>query len=116
MEENNENNNTNWDANNTVNNVDNESNVSTKNRFTAIMLCWFLGFFGVHRMYAGKVVSGMLMLYVTIASIAVSFVYLPLGLVGFTYVGALVVYDFIILSFKKFKDCYGKEMSSDKLN
>ena len=24
-------------------------NVSTKNRFTTLILCWFLGFFGVHR-------------------------------------------------------------------
>ena len=30
---------------------------STKNRFTAMMLCWFLGFFGVHRLYAGKIGS-----------------------------------------------------------
>ena len=91
-------------------------NVSTKNRFTAIMLCWFLGFFGVHRMYAGKVVTGILMLYGTIASAAVSIVSLPLGLMGFTFVGAAVVYDFIILALKKFKDCYGKEMISDKVN
>ena len=91
-------------------------NISTKNRFTAIMLCWFLGFFGVHRMYAGKVVTGMLMLYGTIASAAVSVVSLPLGLMGFTFVGAAVVFDFTILTLKKFKDCYGKEMISDKVN
>ncbi len=91
-------------------------NVSTKNRFTAIMLCWFLGFFGVHRMYAGKVVTGILMFYGTVASAAVSVVNLPLGLAGFTIVGAAVVYDFAILALKKFKDCYGKEMTSDKVN
>ncbi len=28
-----------------------EENKSTKNRYTTLMLCWFLGFLGVHRMY-----------------------------------------------------------------
>jgi TM2 domain-containing membrane protein YozV len=98
------------------NNNEVNDNVSTKNRFTAFMLCWFLGFFGVHRMYAGKVVTGILMLYGTIASVAISFVSLPAGLAGLTVVGAAVVYDFIILALKKFTDCYGKEMTSDKVN
>ena len=104
--------------NNELNNNNDElnNNVSTKNRFTALIMCWFLGFFGVHRMYAGKVVTGILMLYGTIASVAVSFVYLPAGLAGLTVVGAAVVNDFIILALKKFTDCYGKEMTSDKVN
>lgn len=91
-------------------------NVSTKNRFTAIMLCWFLGFFGVHRMYAGKVVTGILMFYGTIASLALMFVSVPAGLAGLTVVGAAVVFDFTVLALKKFTDCYGKEMTSDKVN
>ena len=95
---------------------ENNENVSTKNRFTAIMLCWFLGFFGIHRMYAGKVVTGILMFYGTIASLALMFVSVPAGLAGLTVVGAAVVFDFIILALKKFTDCYGKEMTSDKVN
>ena len=42
---------------------------SSKNRLTAMMLCWFLGFFGVHRLYAGKLGSGFLMMYGTIVSL-----------------------------------------------
>ena len=49
--------------------MDNEENknVSTKNRMTALMLCWFLGLFGVHRLYAGKLGSGFLFLYGTVS-------------------------------------------------
>ncbi len=96
--------------------MEGNENVSTKNRFTAIMLCWFLGFFGVHRMYAGKVVTGILMFYGTVASLALMFVSVPAGLAGLTVVGAAVVFDFVILALKKFTDCYGKEMTSDKVN
>ena len=53
---------------------------STKNRFTAMMLCWFLGFFGVHRLYAGKLGSGFLMMYGTIDSILLLSVNVPIGL------------------------------------
>lgn len=88
---------------------------STKNRLTAIMLCWFLGFFGIHRMYAGKILTGFLMLYGTIASAVICAVSLPLGLAGLTCVGAGVVYDFVILALRRFKDCYGKEMTQDNV-
>ena len=46
--------------------MEENTNVSEKNRLTALMLCWFLGFFGVHRLYAGKLGSGFLMAYGTI--------------------------------------------------
>ncbi|MDD6488656.1 MAG: TM2 domain-containing protein [Clostridia bacterium] len=32
---------------------------STKNKYLALVLCIFLGFFGVHRFYVGKVGSGL---------------------------------------------------------
>lgn len=32
---------------------------STKNKYLALILCIFLGFFGVHRFYVGKVGSGL---------------------------------------------------------
>ena len=46
-----------------------KENVSKKNRLTTLMLCWFLGFFGVHRLYAGKLGAGFLMAYGTIVSL-----------------------------------------------
>ncbi|WP_338554078.1 TM2 domain-containing protein [Paenibacillus sp. KS-LC4] len=35
---------------------------SDKNFVAAILLCFFLGSFGIHRFYAGKVGTGILML------------------------------------------------------
>ena len=92
-----------------------ELNVSTKNRFTALMLCWFLGFFGVHRLYAGKLGSGFLMLYGTIVSTLVLIVCAPIGYMCFITMLALVANDFAVIAFGQFKDCYGKQMSSDDL-
>lgn len=37
--------------------------VSPKSRLVALLLCWFLGFFGGHRFYVGKVGTGLLMLF-----------------------------------------------------
>ncbi len=92
-----------------------ELNVSTKNRFTALMLCWFLGFFGVHRLYAGKLGSGFLMIYGTIVSTLVLIVCAPIGYMCFITMLALVANDFAVIAFGQFKDCYGKQMSSDDL-
>ncbi len=37
--------------------------VSPKSRLAAALLAWFLGVFGVHRFYVGKVGTGLLMLF-----------------------------------------------------
>ena len=52
------------------NNVENNEKIeqvngSKKNWLTTLILCWFLGFLGVHRLYAGKLGSGFLMAYGT---------------------------------------------------
>jgi len=35
---------------------------SPRSRLVALLLCWFLGVFGAHRFYVGKVGTGVLML------------------------------------------------------
>jgi TM2 domain-containing membrane protein YozV len=35
-----------------------ETSMSSKNRFVTLALCFFFGWFGVHRFYAGKYVTG----------------------------------------------------------
>ncbi len=37
-------------------------NVSPKSRLLALLLCFFLGFFGVHRFYVNKIGTGILMI------------------------------------------------------
>lgn len=91
-------------------------NVSTKNRFTTLILCWFLGFFGVHRLYAGRIGSGFLMLYGTIVSGLMLALSVPIGAMCFITMAALVVNDFVVIALKQFSDCYGKCICDDKVN
>lgn len=75
-----------------INNTNTNTNVNTntvggrggreKNKWVAVLLCFFLGFIGVHKFYEGKV--GMGILYI-----------LTVGLFGF---GVLI--DFFVLLFK----------------
>lgn len=66
-----------------------EQNISAKSKVTAALLCFFLGFLGVHRFYVGKIGTGILWL-------------LTLGWFG---IGTLV--DFIVILCGGFKDKSG---------
>ncbi len=90
-------------------------NKSKKNWLTTLMLCWFLGFLGVHRLYAGKLGSGFLMAYGTVCACLIMFINIYLGLAAFTLVGAAVVNDFSLICMKRFQDCYGKDIALDRL-
>jgi hypothetical protein len=59
---------------------------SPKSRLAAALLCWFLGVFGIHRFYVGKVGTGIAMIF-------------TLGGLG---VWALI--DFIVILVGSFKD------------
>jgi TM2 domain-containing membrane protein YozV len=92
-----------------------EVRVPEKHWLTTLILCWFLGFLGIHRMYAGRVGSGLLLLYWTVVSALVTYLNVYLGIACFVCVGALVVNDFILIAMKKFKDCYGREITQEKI-
>lgn len=66
--------------------------VSEKSRLAAALLCWFLGIFGVHRFYVGKVGTGVLML-------------ITLGALG---IWALI--DFIVILVGSFRDKQDKRL------
>lgn len=67
---------------------------SEKNKITAALLCWFLGIFGVHRFYVGKVGTGIVQLF-------------TLG--GF---GIWALVDFIMILLDKFEDKSGRLIRS----
>ena len=93
--------------------MENNENVSTKNRFTTLMLCWFLGFFGVHRLYAGKIGSGFLMAYGSIVTTLILLVNVPTGLMCLIAMFGIIVNDFVVIAFGQFSDCYGKCICDD---
>lgn len=70
------------------------SNVSEKSRLVAFLLCWFLGYLGVHRFYVGKIGTGVLYL-------------LTGGILG---IGILV--DWIVILVGSFKDDQGKTLTN----
>ena len=63
-----------------------------KSKVTAALLCFFLGLWGIHRFYVGKVGTGVAMLF-------------TLGGVG---IWALV--DFIMILMGSFTDANGKKL------
>lgn len=68
--------------------------VSDKSRLAAALLCWFVGIFGVHRFYVGKVGTGILML-------------VTLGAFG---IWALI--DLIVILVGSFRDKSGKALQN----
>ena len=67
----------------------NQQPISEKSKGTTAVLCFFLGFLGIHRFYTGKIGTGILWLCTG-------------GLLG---IGAVV--DFIMIICGSFKDCNG---------
>lgn len=80
---------------------------SDKSRKVATLLCIFLGIFGAHRFYIGKVGTGLLMLLIGFLGIVLSitlktfcwYIFLPLGI--------WVVIDLIAILLGKMKDING---------
>lgn len=94
---------------------DNEK-VSKKDWLTSLVLCWFLGFFGIHRLYAGKIGSGFAILFGTIlATVVTVSTNVYYGALVFIVVGSFVLYDFLNILIKNFKDVHGREISEDTL-
>ena len=63
---------------------------SHRSRLVALLLCWILGVFGVHRFYVGKIGTGVLML------------------LTFGGLGIWVLIDFVIIAVGSFRDAEGR--------
>ncbi len=79
--------------------------VSQKSRVAAALLCFFLGGLGIHRFYAGKTGSGILMLLLWIVGAATTFI--AVGFVPLIIVYTWALIDFFIILFGGFKDGMG---------
>jgi TM2 domain-containing membrane protein YozV len=71
-----------------------DKTVSSRSRLAALLLCFFLGVFGVHRFYVGKIGTGVAMI-VTVGGlgiwILIDFIMIIVG--GFTDIDGKFVLD-----------------------
>ena len=75
---------------------------SDKNKIVAALLAFFLGGWGIHRFYVGKVGSGVAILLLTIIGVLTSGILIGIPmLIG---VSIWVVVDFIVILCGYFKD------------
>jgi TM2 domain-containing membrane protein YozV len=79
--------------------------VSPKSKMTAALLAFFLGSLGIHRFYAGKTGTGIVLLLLTIIGYVTIFV--VVGYFLLSAVGIWVLIDFIMILMGKFKDKNG---------
>ena len=70
--------------------ITDDENISKKSRLAATLLCFFLGIFGAHRFYAGKIGTAILMIFT----------------LGGYFIWAII--DFIYIVSGKFADSEGK--------
>ena len=81
---------------------------SDKNKLAALLLCFFLGGLGLHRIYIGRKQGGLLQLAMTIiGSITTAFGF---GGIIITAVSIWVFVDFICLCIGKLTDAQGRPL------
>ena len=64
----------NYNTENRINHYSNNSEVSPKSGIACSILCLFLGGFGVHRFYAGRIISAVILLLITVINIILAII------------------------------------------
>jgi TM2 domain-containing membrane protein YozV len=67
-------------------------NPSDSNRLTVLLLCVFLGWVGAHRLYVGKIGTGLIWLFT------------------FAFLGIGVIYDLIFIATGEFRDSHERRV------
>ncbi|MDR2199894.1 MAG: TM2 domain-containing protein [Deltaproteobacteria bacterium] len=70
---------------------------SPKSRLAALLLCFFLGWLGIHRFYAGKVGTGIVQILLTLFSWTV---------IAGVILGIWIIIDFVVICCGTFKDSH----------
>jgi len=83
-----------------------DAGISTKSRLALTLLALFLGELGIHRFYAGKIGTGIVMLIMTI--IGYASVWLVFGFIPLAVVWLWNLIDLIMAVAGIFKDKQGK--------
>ena len=84
-----------------------EADVSSKSRLAASLFAWFLGQFGAHRFYTGKIGTAVVMLVLGVLGWATIWIF-GLGLVFLIPVWIWALIDFIFAVSGNMRDDLGK--------
>jgi TM2 domain-containing membrane protein YozV len=82
------------------------ADVSPKSRLATVLLAFFLGEFGAHRFYIGKIGTAVVMLVLTIIGVATALFFVGWAFLAATGIWAFI--DFIIAIVGNMKDKEGK--------
>ncbi|MDI9336092.1 MAG: NINE protein [Gammaproteobacteria bacterium] len=77
--------------------------LANKTALPAVLLCFFLGYFGAHRFFAGKINSAIAMLILGIANLFLWWLVLPWVVLGIWW-----LVDLILIIMGKFTDSQGR--------
>ena len=86
------------------------TSVSPKSRLAATLLAFFLGEFGAHRFYIGKIGTAVVMLVLAIIGIAT--VWFFVGIAFLVAVGIWALIDFIFAVSGNMKDSQGRPIKN----
>lgn len=85
-----------------------KSTVSDKSKVVAVLLSFFLGIFGIHRFYLGRMASGAVMLVMSLVGWFTTGLVFGIGLLAIVGVWDLI--DFFRILFNSLGDAEGRKL------
>jgi TM2 domain-containing membrane protein YozV len=82
--------------------------VSNKSKVVALLLCLFLGSMGLHRIYLGHIVTGVMLIILNVIGVILSAIYI--GYIFTVIAGIIEVVDFFRIIFGGLKDKEGRPL------
>ena len=82
--------------------------ISSKSRLVTVLLTFFLGIFGVHRFYIGRIRTAIVMLILSILYLTTARLWGLIMLIPIAVAGLWALIDFILVISGRMKDREGK--------